>query len=171
MIMRSSGRSTLPTCHRSSMRAATTNSQRHVTRPPTSARSTGRALKSRRTMHKVQGPPWRLYHFASFLAPRSSVQCSLPLLSREASVPWDLPCQLCYRLPGTAAGGQRVHQRAVPSRDAHLHIPAAGPQRVQRGFQELYRKRPDRAVHHDGSRAGRWVLQDITMHLLLIWYM
>lgn len=54
--MRSSGRSTLPTCRRSSMRAATTSSQRHVTHPPMSARSTGRVHKSRRTMHKVARP-------------------------------------------------------------------------------------------------------------------
>lgn len=83
-----------------------------------------------------------------------------PLLrvpSREASLPWDLPRQLRYRLPGAAPGGQRVYQRAVPSRDAHLHIPAARPQRVQRGFQELHREGPDRAVHHDGSGTGRCV--------------
>lgn len=53
MIMRSSGRSTLPTCRRSSTRAATTNSQRHVTHQPMSARSTGRVRRSRRTMDKV----------------------------------------------------------------------------------------------------------------------
>ena len=57
MIMRSSGRSTLPTCHRSSMRADTTSSQRYGTRPPMSAGSTSRVHRSRRTMHKVAGPP------------------------------------------------------------------------------------------------------------------
>lgn len=83
MITRSSGRSTLPTCRRSSMRAATTNSQRHVTRPPMSVRSTSRVHRSRRTMHKVQGPP--LHHVACWwpqlfsLASLSSIQFSLLL--------------------------------------------------------------------------------------------
>lgn len=77
--------------------------------------------------------------------------------SREASLPRDLPRQLRYRLPGAAPGGQRVYQRAVPPRDAHLHIPAARPQHVQRGLQELHREGPDRAVHHDGSGTGRCV--------------
>jgi len=57
MITRSSGRSTLPTCRRSSMRAATSSSQRHVTRPPLSASSPGHLHRSRRTMHKVPGLP------------------------------------------------------------------------------------------------------------------
>lgn len=29
----------------------------------------------------------------------------LSLIFREASLAWNLPCQLCYRLPGTVAGG------------------------------------------------------------------
>lgn len=53
MTTRSSDRSTLPTCRRSLTRAAITNSQRRVTRPPMSARSTDRVHRSRRTMHKV----------------------------------------------------------------------------------------------------------------------
>lgn len=56
MIMRSSGRSTLPTCRRFSMRAATTSSQRRVTHPPMSARSTGCVRKNRRTALKVTWP-------------------------------------------------------------------------------------------------------------------
>lgn len=59
MTTRSSDRSTLPTCRRSLTRAAITNSQRRVTRPPMSARSTGRVHRSRRTMHKVARPPQR----------------------------------------------------------------------------------------------------------------
>lgn len=165
MITRSSGRSTLPTCRRSSTRAATTSSQRHVTHPPMSARSTGRVHRSRRTMHKVRDgastPYSRLDGFVFPHSPATHQFFSPPVPSREASVPWDLPRQLRYRLPGEAAGGQRLYQRAVPSWDAHLHIPAAGPQRVQRGLQELHREGPDRAVHHDGSGAGRWVSQDI----------
>lgn len=164
--MRSSGRSTLPTCRRSSTRAATAGSQRHVTRPPTSARSTGRARRSRRTMPKVLKPHQHTI---------SSCLCSLltyspPHLlrvpSREASLPRDLSRQLGYRLPGAAPGGQRVYQRAVPARDAHLHIPAARPQRVQRGFPELHREGPDRAVHHDGSGTG-WCVKHNTPMLLI----
>lgn len=56
---------------------------------------------------------------------------SLSSHCREASVPRDLPRQFCHRLPGAVAGGQRVYQRAVPSGDAHLHIPAPRSQRVQ----------------------------------------
>lgn len=168
--MRSSGRSTLPTCRRSSMRAATTNSQRHVTHPPMSARSTGRVHKSRRTMHKVARPSQqnmtatndlKSFSFSSVSSPTHLFNSPFFSSFREASVPRDLPRQLCYRLPGAATGGQWVYQRAVPSWDAHLHIPATGPQRVQRGFQELHRERPDRTVHHDGSWASWWVLEDI----------
>lgn len=159
MITRSSGRSTLPTCRRFSMRAATTNSQRHVTRPPMSPRSTGRAHRSRRTMGKVwrRGDKLDIFHGFLLLRTHSVSRPFLVFPNREASLPRDLPRQLCYCLPGAAAGGQRVYQRAVPSGDAHLHIPAAGPQRVQRGLQELHREGPDRTVHHDGSGAGRCV--------------
>lgn len=69
MITRSSGRSTLPTCRRSSMRAATISRQRHVIRPPMSARSTGRVHRSRRTMHKVQKPAQCLsYHLSDLFS-------------------------------------------------------------------------------------------------------
>lgn len=168
MITRSSGRSTLPTCRRSSTRAATTSSQRHVTHPPMSARSTSRVHRSRRTMRKVRGPHLntvlsRQRFSPPPLASHSSSQSFPPVSSREASLPRDLPRQLCYCLPGAATGGQWVYQRAVPSWDAHLHIPATRPQRVQRGFQELHREGPDRTVHHDGSGAGWCVLQDIIM--------
>lgn len=177
MIMRSSGRSTLPTCRRSSMRAATTSSQRHVTHPPMSARSTGSVHKSRRTMHKVAQPLQqnitatndnKIFYFSS-VASHTSIQLSLLFLFREASVPWDLPRQLCNRLPGAATGGQWVYQRAIPSWNAHLHIPATRPQRVQWGLQEFHWERPDRAVHHDGSGAGRWVGYHIIQQLLY-WY-
>lgn len=143
MIMKSSGRSTPPTYRRFSMRAATTNSKRHVTRPPMSPRSTGRAHRSRRTMRKVR---WRgdKLDIVFLLLRTYSVSCPFLIFpNREASLPRDLPRQLCYCLPGAAAGGQRVYQRAVPSGDAHLHIPATGPQRVQRGLQELHREGPD----------------------------
>lgn len=110
-------------------------------------------------MHKVRDgastPYYRLGGFVFPHLPATHQFFSALVPSREASVPRDLPRQLRYRLPGEAAGGQRLYQRAVPSRDAHLHIPAAGPQCVQRGLQELHRERPDRAVHHDGSGAGR----------------
>lgn len=139
--MRSSGRSTLPTCRRSSTRAATTNSQRHVKHPAMSAKSTGRVHRSRRTMHKVVKPvqhqQWCFFVVVFVLM--NLVLCFiwttlLVFTSREASVPWNLPRQLCYRLLGTAEGGKWVHQRAVPSWDAHLHIPATRSQRLQRGL-------------------------------------
>lgn len=99
MIMRSSGRSTLPTCRRSSMRAAITSSQRHVTHRPMSTRSTGRVHRSRRTIHKVAGPSqhnisiikrlssYPHIHFSIFSLQRSACLAGSPTPARLSS-PW-----------------------------------------------------------------------------------
>ena len=73
---------------------------------------------------------------------------------REAALARDLPRQLGHRVPGAVPRGERVQQRAVPTGDAHLHVPAAGPERVQRGLPELRGARLDRAGDHGGSGAG-----------------
>lgn len=86
-----------------------------------------------------------------------SLRLSFLLISREAPVPGDLPCQLSHRLPGPIPRGKWVQQWAVPTGDAHLYIPAAGPERVQWGLQELHRTGPDRAGHYGSSGASRWV--------------
>lgn len=78
-----------------------------------------------------------------------------PPHTREASDAGDLPRQLGHRVAGAAARGQRAG-RADPRGDAHLHLPAARPQRLQRGLPGLHREGPHRAVHHDGSGAGRY---------------
>lgn len=80
----------------------------------------------------------------------------LSLFYREASVSGHFPCQLCHHVSGAAAGFRGLWQGAVPPRDAHLHIPAARPERVQRGLPQLHRARPHRAIHHGGPGASRW---------------
>lgn len=86
-----------------------------------------------------------------------SLCLSFLLISREASFPGDFPCQLSHRLPGPIPRSQWMQQWAVPTGDAYLYIPAARPERVQWGLQELHRTGPDRAGHHGSSGAGRWV--------------
>lgn len=95
-----------------------------------------------------------------------SLCLSFLLISREAPFPGDFPCQLSHRLPGPIPRSQWMQQWAVPTGDAHLYIPAAGPERVQWGLQELHRTGPDRAGHHGSSGAGRWV--SATHRLLLL---
>lgn len=73
---------------------------------------------------------------------------------REATLARDLPRQLSHRVPGAVPRGERVQQRAVSTGDAHLHVPAAGPERVQRGLPELRGARLDRAGDNGGSGAG-----------------
>lgn len=98
--MRSSGRSTLPTCRRSLMRAATTSNQRHVTRPPMSARSTGRVHRSRRTMHKVRDPQTMTSPlYLSSLASHSSSQFLLLLPLQRSVCPAGYPTPALLSCP------------------------------------------------------------------------
>ena len=74
---------------------------------------------------------------------------------REAAFEGDLPRQLSHRVLGAVPRGERVQQRAVPAGDAHLHVPASGPECVQRGLPELRGTRLDRTGDHGGPGAGR----------------
>lgn len=73
---------------------------------------------------------------------------------REAALAGDLPRQLGHRVLGTVPRGERVQQRAVPTGDAHLHVPASGPECVQRGLPELRGTGLDRTGDHGGPGAG-----------------
>lgn len=82
----------------------------------------------------------------------------IPLVccNREASLPGHLTRQLSHHVSGANARYGRVHQGAVASRDAHLHLPTTWPECVQRGFPQLHWAWPHWAIHHGGTGAGRW---------------
>lgn len=98
--------------------------------------------------HRYMAPHIPLHPFSSL--------CVWVWCHRETSLPGHLTRQLCHHVSGADARDGRVHQGAVASRDAHLHLPTAWPECVQRGFSQLHRARPHWAIHHGGAGTGRW---------------